>query len=137
MKKKQGGRPPKQDPANHFFGFKLTTQEKLQFERMMERAGITDRSRYIKSVLFGREVKVVKIDKARMDYYTRLTNFYHQYRAIGNNYNQVTKAIKANFGEKRGLAMLYRLEKAMMELVAISRQIVELTREFEEKWLRK
>ena len=91
MKKKQGGRPPKQDPANHFFGFKLTTQEKLQFERMMERAGITDRSRYIKSVLFGREVKVVKIDKARMDYYTRLTNFYHQYRAIGNNYNQVAE----------------------------------------------
>ncbi len=137
MRKNLTGRPPKQDPANHFFGFKLTTQEKLQFERMMERAGITDRSRYIKSVLFGREVKVVKIDKARMDYYTRLTNFYHQYRAIGNNYNQTTKAIKANFGEKRGLAMLYRLEKAMMELVAISRQIVELTREFEEKWLRK
>ncbi len=137
MKKMQGGRPPKQDPANHFCGFKMTSQEKLQFERMMERAGITDRSRYIKSVLFGREVKVVKIDKARMDYYARLTNFYHQYRAIGNNYNQTTKAIKANFGEKRGLAMLYRLEKAMMELVAISRNIVELTREFEEKWLQK
>ncbi len=137
MKNKQGGRPPKQDPANHFYGFKMTSQEKLQFERMMERAGITDRSRYIKSVLFGREVKVVRIDKARMDYYTRLTNFYHQYRAIGNNYNQTTKAIKANFGEKRGLAMLYRLEKAMMELVVVSRQIVELTREFEEKWLQK
>lgn len=133
----RGGRPPKIDPANHFCGFKMTSREKLQFERMMERAGITDRSRYIKSVLFGREVKVVKIDKARMDYYTRLTNFYHQYRAIGNNYNQTTKAIKANFGEKRGLAMLYRLEKATIELVAVSKQIVELTKEFEAKWLQK
>ncbi len=101
----------------------------------MERAGITDRSRYIKTVLFDREIKVVKVDKAAFDYYVRLTNLYNQYRAIGNNYNQVTKAKKTNFGEKRGLQMLYRLEKAMMELVVISRQIVELTREFEERHL--
>jgi hypothetical protein len=33
------------------------------------------------------------------------------------------------------LAMLYKLEKATRELVAINRQIVDLTREFEEKWL--
>ncbi len=139
MRKKQGGggRPPKTDPANHFYGFKLNSQEKLQLERMMERAGITDRSKYIKSVLFGREVKVVKIDKAQMDYYTRLTNFHHQFQAIGNNYNQTTKAIKANFGEKRGLQMLYRLEKATFELVVISKKIAELTKEFERKWLQK
>jgi hypothetical protein len=67
----------------------------------------------------------------------RLTHFYHQFQAIGNNYNQITKAIKSNFGEKRGLSMLYRLEKATVELVVISKQIVELTKEFEEKWLGK
>jgi hypothetical protein len=124
------------DPTVHFCGFKLNSQEKLQLEQMMSRAGIADRSKYIKSVLFGREVKVVRIDKAAMDYYMRLTHFYHQFQAIGNNYNQTTKAIKANFGEKRGLAMLYRLEKATIELVILSKQIVELTKEFEEKHLR-
>lgn len=133
----KGGRPPKTDPAVHFCGFKLNSREKLQFDRMMERSGIADRSRYIKSVLFGRELKVVRVDKAAMDYYIRLTEFYRQFQAVGNNYNQTTKAIKSNFGEKRGLSMLYRLEKATMELVVLSKKIVELTHEFEEKWLQK
>jgi hypothetical protein len=134
MKRNTGGRPPKQDPAIHRYGIKLNSEEKLMFERSMERSGITDRAKYIKSVLFGREVKVVKIDKAASDYYIRLTNFYRQFQAVGNNYNQTTKAIKSNFGEKRGLAMLYRLEKATIELIVLSRKIIELTREFAEKY---
>lgn len=138
-KKKQskGGRPPINDPAVHFCAFKLNSQEKLLFDRMLDKSGITDRSKYIKAVLFGREIKVVKIDKATMDYYIRLTNFYHQFQAIGNNYNQTVKAIKSNFGEKRGLQMLYRLEKATIELVVLSKQIIALTREYEQQWLRK
>jgi hypothetical protein len=136
-KQNKGGRPPAADPAVHFCGFKLNSREKSQLERMMERAGIADRSKYVKSALFGREVKVVRIDKAATDYYMRLTHFYHQFQAIGNNYNQTTKAIKSNFGEKRGLSMLYRLEKATVELVVMSKRIVELTEEFEEKWLSK
>jgi hypothetical protein len=135
MKKRTGGRPPKNDRADSFYGFKLNSEEKLKFERMFEDAGGGNRSKFIKSVLFGREIKVVKIDKATTDYYIRLTNFYHQFQAIGNNYNQTTKAIKSNFGEKRGLQMLYRLEKATIELVVLSRKIVELTKEFEKKWL--
>ena len=137
LRRQLGGRPPKKDPAVHRYGIKLNSQERLKFDRMFDKSGLTERSRYIKAVLFSREIKVVKVDKAAMDYYIRLTNFYHQYRAIGNNYNQVTKAIKANFGEKRGLQMLYRLEKATIELVVVTKKIVELTSEFEEKWLRK
>jgi hypothetical protein len=135
MKKKTGGRPPKNDPANHLVGFKLTSQEMAQLEQMMARVGVTDRSRYIKAVLFGRQLKVVKIDKAAMDYYMRLTTFHSQFRAVGTNYNQVTKAIKATFTEKKALAFLYRLEKATLELVATHRQVLELTDEFERKHL--
>jgi prophage antirepressor-like protein len=72
-----------------------------------------------------------------MEYYMRLTNFYSQFRAIGVNYNQVVKHLKTVFTEKMLLAMLYKLEKATRELVAINQQIVDLTREFEEKWLKK
>jgi hypothetical protein len=134
MKRKQGGRPPKNDRTDNFYGFKLNSQEKLMFERMMAEVGITDRSRFIKSVLFGREIKVVKIDKAASDYYIRLTNFHRQFQAIGNNYNQTVKALKSNFGEKRALQMMVQLEKATVELIVLSRKIIELTREFEQKY---
>ncbi len=70
-----------------------------------------------------------------MDYYMRLTTFHSQFRAVGTNYNQVTKAIKATFTEKKALAFLYRLEKATFELVAIHRQVLDLTDEFERKHL--
>lgn len=137
MEKRLGGRPTKQDPTIHLHAFKLNSQEKLQLEQMMEQAGVSDRSKFIKSALFGRQIKVVKIDKATMDYYIRLTNFYHQFQAIGNNYNQTVKAIKSNFSEKRARALLYRLEKATIELVVLSKQIIALTREYEQQWLRK
>lgn len=135
MKKNHGGRPPKPDPAVHRYGIKLTSQERFRFEQMMDAAGISDRSKYIKSVLFGREIKVVRIDKASMDYYIRLTGFYRQFQAIGNNYNQVVKALKANFGEKRALHLMYKLEKLTVELIVLSKRIAELTREFEQKYL--
>ena len=74
---------------------------------------------------------------AAMEYYARLTNFHSQYRAIGVNYNQIVKHLKATFTEKMALAMLYKLEKATKELVELNRKIIELTREFEEKYLGK
>ena len=80
-------------------------------------------------------MKVVRIVKAAMDYYIRLTNFYHQFHAIGNNYNQTVKAVKSNFGEKRAFALLRNLEKATIDLVVLSKRIIMLSREFEEEYL--
>jgi hypothetical protein len=56
---------------------------------------------------------------------------------LGVNYNQVVKHLKATFTEKMVLAMLYKLEKATIELVTINRKIVELTEEFERRCLLK
>lgn len=133
----KGGRPRKPDKASHRHCVRLTDEENVRFERMFEQSGLPERSRYLKAVLFNTPLKVVKIDKAEMDYYIRLTNFYHQFQAIGNNYNQTVKAIKSNFGEQRGRQMLFRLEKTTIELIVLSKKIVELTREFEQRWLQK
>ena len=65
----------------------------------------------------------------------RLTTFHAQFRAIGVNYNQVTKALKATFTEKKALAFLFKLEKATIELVAIFKKVEALTAEFEQKHL--
>lgn len=134
-KRKTVGRKPKNDPAVYRYGIKLNAEENGKFELLFQQSGLPQRAKFIKTMIFGREIKVVKLDKAAMDYYVRLTNFYHQFQAIGNNYNQTVKAIKSNFSDKRALALLYKLEKITMELVLLSKQIVALTREFEEKHL--
>jgi hypothetical protein len=77
----------------------------------------------------------VKFDKAAMDYYIRLTTFHSQFRAIGVNYNQIVKHLKTAFTERTALTLLYKLEKATIELVAIQKHMMKLTEEFEQKYL--
>ena len=125
------------DPAVYRLNFRLNACDHAKVMELFRRSGQKNLSLFIVSMLLGREMKVVKIDKAAADYYMRLTTFYHQYQAIGNNYNQLVKAIKTNFGHKRGLAMLYRVEKTTLELIALTKQLFALTDEFERRHLDK
>lgn len=131
------GRKTVKDPAIYRLNFRLTADDHAKVMELFRLSGQKNLSVFIVSMLLSREMKVVKIDKAAADYYMRLTEFYHQYQAIGNNYNQLVKAIKTNFGHKRGLAMLYRVEKTTLELIAVSKQLFVLTDEFEKKHLGK
>ena len=133
----KGGRPHKADPCRNNYSFKLNDVDNAHFLALFDASGLNDKSRFITSCIFNRQLKVVKIDKATMDYYMRLTTFHSQFRAIGVNYNQVVKAIKSTFTEKKALAFLYKLENATRELVEINRQVIDLTAEFEEKYLKK
>jgi len=132
-----GGRKPKATPAVFRYYIRFNEIEHNEFLSRFERSGMNVKAHFITSCIFNRELKVVKIDKATMDYYMRLTTFHSQFRAIGTNYNQITKAIKATFTEKKALAYLFKLEKATMELVAIHKKVVELTDEFERQYLNK
>ena len=137
----KGGRKPKADPAVHRYGIKLTSEENARFERLFAESGMRQKAAFIKKSVFGGKVKVVKVDKATMDYYIRLTEFHRQFQAIGNNYNQVVRAVRNNFGEKRAekraMALLHKLEKATLELILISKKIILLTQEYEKKWLQR
>ncbi|WP_165043801.1 conjugal transfer protein MobA [Dysgonomonas sp. ZJ709] len=136
-KRKKGGRKPENNPKIFRYSVNFDEVENLKFQTLLRKSDSKNISRFIASVLLGKEIKVVKIDKVAKDYYMRLTNLYEQYRAIGVNYNQTVKAIRANFAEKRALAMLYRLEKATIELIGVTKESVELTKEYERKWLQK
>ena len=129
------GRKPKSDPADYKYSFRLNAGENTRFEKLVTASEAKDKTRFIKKAIFGGTIKVVKIDKATMDYYIRLTEFHKQFQAVGNNYNQVVRAIKTNFGEKRAYALLRNLEKATIDLVVLSKRIIMLTREFEEAYL--
>ena len=91
----------------------------------------------MKAHFFGQPFKVLKVDKTLVDYYTKLSDFHAQFRAIGTNYNQVVKELRLHFSEKKAMALLYKLEQHTVELVKLSRKIVELSREMEAKWSQK
>ena len=129
------GRKPKNDPADHKYSFRLNAKENTRFEKLLADSGAGNLTLFIKKSIFSGQIKVVKIDKATMDYYIRLTEFHKQFQAVGNNYNQVVRALKNNFGEKRAYALLRNLEKATIDLVVLSKRIIMLTREFEEEYL--
>ena len=117
--------------------FRLNAEEKDRFDRMMAETEARDRTLLIKKSLFGETLRVVKTDKVTLDYYVRLTDFYKQFQAVGNNYNQTVKAVKKNFDEKRARALLYCLEKCSLELMLVCKKIVALTQEYERKWLQR
>lgn len=131
------GRKPKSDPADYKYSFRLNAEENSKFEQLVANAEAKDRTLFIKKSIFGGQIKVVKIDKATMDYYIKLTEFHKQFQAIGNNYNQVVRAVKTNFGEKRAMSLLYQLEKASIELMLLTKKVMALTQEYEKKWLQK
>ena len=128
------GRKSKTDKMRHRYVFRLSDEDNARFLALFDESGKATRAEFIVSVLFGREIKVVKLDKGTQDFYMRLTSFHSQFRSIGVNYNQCVRALKSNFSEKKALAFLYKLEQHTLELVELSKQISALAEEFQTRY---
>lgn len=131
--KSKAGRTQKSDPAIFRHTISLNEEQNAAFLGRFDASEMTVKAHFITACIFDKVIRVVKLDKAEMDYYMRLTTFHSQFRAIGVNYNQVVKSIKFAFEEKKALYYLAKLEKATLELVVLNRQIIDLTQEFELK----
>jgi len=133
----KGGRNPKLNRALHRYVFRLTDEENAKFLTMFEQSGLDNKARFIVSVLFERKINSVIIDKGAVDYCTRLSQLFAQFRAIGVNYNQIVKILHTNFGDKKTLFYLDKLQKHTIELAGISREILVLSKQFEAQYLLK
>ncbi|MFA5044919.1 MAG: conjugal transfer protein MobA [Paludibacter sp.] len=127
------GRNPKNDPAIFRYSISFNEVEHAAFLARFDASGMKVKAHFITACIFDKAIRVVKLDKAEMDYYMRLTTFHSQFRAIGVNYNQAVKSIKFAFEEKKALYYLAKLEKATIELVVLNRQIMDLTEKLELK----
>ena len=112
----------------------FTAMEFAEFLSMKETAGVQSQSAFIKARIFNETFRVIKVDRSLLDYYQKLTTLYGKFHSVGVNYNQTVVAMKSNFTEKKAFAMLAKLEKLTLELAIIGGEIVQLTREFQEKW---
>lgn len=133
---KKTGRRPKLDPAKFRYTISFNEEEHNRFLALFEQSGLLVKAHFITSCIFDKTIKTVKMDKGTIDFYMRLTSFYSQFRSVGVNYNQVVKLLYSNLSEKKAAAYLYKLEKQTLEMVNLFKEIVELTAEFENKYLK-
>ena len=134
-KRGKGGRPPKNDPAKHRLTVNLTDTQHAGFLAMFEQSGVQSLSAFISARIFGDGFRVVKTDASAVEFTAKLTARHSQFRSVGVNYNQIVKELHSNFGEKKALALLYKLEKATVELAGIGREVMQLCEQFKAKYL--
>ncbi|OBW43589.1 hypothetical protein AB670_00119 [Chryseobacterium sp. MOF25P] len=137
VKQNKGGRNPKINPSIHRHVFRLTDDENAQLLSLFEASGMSNKAKFIISLLFNKEIKTVNIDKGTSDFYMRLTSLFGQFRAVGVNYNQVVKLLYSRFTEKKAAAFLYKLEKQTVEVANLCKKIIDLTEEFNQNHLQK
>ena len=82
------------------------------------------------------EFRVVRIDPTLGRYVTRLNQFYEQIQRVGNNYNQIVRAVNTHFSHTAIPRQVLLLERRTRELKALSEQVIALSRELYELWSR-
>lgn len=134
-KRGKGGRPPKNDPAGNCLMVRLTDVQYAEFLSMYEQSGIPSKARFILARIFGEEFLVIKTDSSAVDYVMKLSALYGKIRSVGVNYNQTVKQLHTTFGEKKALALLYKLEQETIELSKIGREVLLLCERFKKEYL--
>lgn len=106
------GRLPKSNPAVRRETVNLDEASHARFLTMFEQSGLLSKSKFIAARIFNEEFRVIRTDRATMEYVAKLTELFQQFRAIGVNYNQAVKELHIHFTEKKALALLYKLENS-------------------------
>ncbi|MGH6732193.1 conjugal transfer protein MobA [Bacteroides hominis] len=136
--RKKGGRHPKLEKKTHHVMLRFNDEEWLRFLAMYEQTEVKAKAVFAKARIFGGEFRVFREDRTLVEYYTKGAFIPcavpHDRQQM---HNQTVKELRCHFSEKKAMALLYRLEQCTKELAALTRQIVELTKEFEERWSQK
>ena len=104
---------------------------------MLSEVGLEDnRSRFIVKHIFAEEFIVIKRDPSKVQFLARLNDFYYRFQRIGNNYNQIVKAINAHFSSNSIPKQIAALEHRTQELKTLSVEIMNLAKRAAE-WLRR
>ena len=107
----------KERKASYKYSFRLDEQQNIRFCRMLAEAGLEhNRSRFIVKRIFAEEFRVVRIDPTLGRYVTRLNQFYEQIQRVGNNYNQIVRAVNTHFSHTAIPRQVLLLERRTREL---------------------
>ena len=94
-----------------------------------------NRSRFIVKRIFAEKFIVIRRDPSKVQFIARLNDFYFQFQKLGNNYNQIVKAVNTHFSNITIPHQIVMLEQRTRELKALSIEILDLAKQAKE-WLR-
>lgn len=133
----KGGRPPVANKCCHHVKVSFDDIEWARLARMMERADATVKATFIKQLIFDKPFKVLVSDKSLSVYCAKLSEFFAQYRMIGVNYDLTVKTLRENFTEKKAMKLLYKLERATIDLIGVTKEVMALSGKFDSQWSQK
>ena len=122
------------DNKSRKYSFRLTEEQHIRFERML--CLEHNRSRFIVGRIFDETFRVVRADPTKQRYIVRLNEYIAQISRVGNNYNQVVKAINTYLSRNMLPRQIDTLVAYTRELKALSEQVLELTKRLREEWLK-
>ena len=118
------------------YSFRLNEEQHIRFNELLCKAGLEhNRSRFIVKRIFAEEFVVIRRDPSKVQFIARLNDFYFQFKKLGNNYNQIVKAINSHFSNVAIPHQIAALEQRTRELKALSIEILSLAKQAK-KWLR-
>ena len=131
----KGGRPPVTNECIHCVKVRFDDLEWDSFIGMMEKANQDVKATFIKQLVFSRPFRVLKTDRSLAVFCAKLSEFFAQFRTVGVNYDLVVKELKSGFSENKAMTMLYKLEKATLEMTSVMHEVKDLAKRFEGQWL--
>ncbi len=135
MTRQRKHNPQSQTPS-YKYSFRLNEEQEIRFRQMLAAAGLEhNRSQFIVKRLFAERFEVIRRDPSKVEFLTRLNDLYFQFQRVGNNYNQVVRAINSHFSNVSIPHQITALEQHTRELKALSIEILNLTKQAE-GWLR-
>ena len=118
------------------YSFRLNEEQNIRFNELLCKAGSEyNRSHFIIKRIVAEEFVVVRRDPSKVQFVAQLNDFYFQFQKLGNNYNQIVKAINAHFSNVAIPHQIAMLEQRTRELKALSIEILNLAKRAAE-WLR-
>ena len=118
------------------YSFRFNEEQNIRFNELLCKAGLEhNRSRFIVKRIFGEEFVVVRRDPSKVQFVARLNDLYFQFQKLGNNYNQVVKAVNTHFSNVAIPHQIAMLEQRTRELKTLSIEILNPAKQAKE-WLR-
>jgi len=111
--------------------------ERKQILRMYEKSDMKNMSAFLADCILKKPAKIVVVNKSVIDFVLLLSNFFVQFRAVKNNYNQVFHALIQNFGEQKARSMMKIVEKSTLQFGLLKRDFEEYVTKLREKCLPK